>query len=751
MKLTIVADDLSGAAEVAATLGEGARIALWRGEPLVSSGGGTVVDLNSREMPAAEAAEASRRLAESISDVPLVIKKIDSLLRGNIAVELAPLLTPGRLVVACPAHPVLGRTVRDGVPLISGRPLHESGLWSVEARTPPHTVAQALGGVDAVNLNLETVRSPRLAEVLAANRGTVIVPDAETVADIEAIVDAAAGLAPAVMVGAAPVCRALARHRFRPLPGAARAQQRPCLIVVGTASEVASAQIESIAEAGAAVMRLNVAALLQGDDVMITGWADQVVRYLAAGSDLVLCIDRTGAEPLELARGPRAVGAAISTCLARTVRAAGLNEPGNGVQADLILTGGETARAVLDALGVSSLEVLAEPHPGAVISRTPEGVLIGTRPGSFGDEHSLVVIRQSMNPCTTRRATINEGNEGTDMNQLNETTLPVIAVTMGDGAGVGPEVTVAAVLNEQIQAICVPVVIGDAGRLRQACEILGVEADIVTISDVKDAVNAPGRMNVIDLGLLPADLPWGELSAVAGDAAYQYIKVAAELAVAGKVQAICTAPLNKEALHMGGHNFPGHTEMLAHLTGTPEVSMMLASPKLRVIHVTTHIGLIDAIAKIEPGLVGRVIRRGFEALKRAGIENPRIGVCAINPHAGEGGLFGYGEEEEKIAPAIEEARAAGIDARGPLPADTAFYLAGRGDYDLIVAMYHDQGHGPMKVLGIEDGVNITVGLPVIRTSVDHGTAFDIAGKGIVRPDSMVEAMRQATLLAARQA
>lgn len=337
------------------------------------------------------------------------------------------------------------------------------------------------------------------------------------------------------------------------------------------------------------------------------------------------------------------------------------------------------------------------------------------------------------------------------MSQATEGTLPVIAVTMGDGAGVGPEITVAAVLNEEIQATCVPVVIGDAARLRQACEILGTEADIVTISDVGEAVNAPGRINVIDLALLPADLPWGELSAVAGDAAYQYIKVAAELAVAGKVQAICTAPLNKEALHMGGHKFPGHTEMLAHLTGTPEVSMMLASPKLRVIHVTTHIGLIDAIAKIEPGLVGRVIRRGFEALKRAGIENPRIGVCAINPHAGEGGLFGYGEEEEKITPAIEAAQAEGIDVRGPLPADTAFYLAGRGDYDLIVAMYHDQGHGPMKVLGIEDGVNITVGLPVIRTSVDHGTAFDIAGKGIVRPDSMVEAMRQATLLAARTA
>jgi len=176
--------------------------------------------------------------------------------------------------------------------------------------------------------------------------------------------------------------------------------------------------------------------------------------------------------------------------------------------------------------------------------------------------------------------------------------------------------------------------------------------------------------------------------------------------------------------------------------------MMLSTPKVKVIHVTTHMGIIDAINSIEPGLVERTIRRGWEALRGAGIDAPVIGVCGINPHAGENGLFGYGEEAEKIEPAIKIVREDGIDARGPLPADTAFFLAGRGDYDLIVAMYHDQGHGPVKVLGIEAGVNITVGLPVIRTSVDHGTAFDIAGTGRVDTRSMSEALRQAALLAA---
>jgi 4-hydroxythreonine-4-phosphate dehydrogenase len=187
--------------------------------------------------------------------------------------------------------------------------------------------------------------------------------------------------------------------------------------------------------------------------------------------------------------------------------------------------------------------------------------------------------------------------------------------------------------------------------------------------------------------------------------------------------------------------------MLAALTGTPEVSMMLSTPKMRVIHVTTHIGLIDAIAKIEPKLVERTIARGYEALRRAGIANPKIGICGINPHAGENGLFGHGEEAEKIEPAVAACRAKGWDVEGPFPADTLFFRAQRGDFDLVVAMYHDQGHGPVKVLGLESGVNITIGLPVIRTSVDHGTAFDIAGSGKAEEGSMIQAILQAIQLA----
>jgi len=328
---------------------------------------------------------------------------------------------------------------------------------------------------------------------------------------------------------------------------------------------------------------------------------------------------------------------------------------------------------------------------------------------------------------------------------------PVIAITMGDAAGVGPEIIMKSLAHAGLYDTCRPLVIGDAGRLRQAGRIVGADLRVKAVATPAEAGFAHGTVDCIDLGLIPADLPFGALSALAGDAAYRYIAKAVELARAEQADAICTAPLNKEALHAGGHLYPGHTEMLAALTGTPEVSMMLVAPRLRVIHVTTHIGLLDAVERIEPGLVARTIARGHDTLVRAGIGEPRIGVCAINPHAGENGLFGRGEEAAKITPAIEACRAKGWNVEGPLPADTLFFRAGRGDFDLVVAMYHDQGHGPIKVLGIEAGVNITVGLPVIRTSVDHGTAFDIAGRGTVDERSMLEALRQAVELATRRA
>ena len=325
---------------------------------------------------------------------------------------------------------------------------------------------------------------------------------------------------------------------------------------------------------------------------------------------------------------------------------------------------------------------------------------------------------------------------------------PIVAITMGDAAGIGPEIIVKALAHPPVYRVARPLVIGDLARLARAAEIARVSVGVTRVAAPGEAGFSPGTIDCIDVGLIPGDLPFGRVSARAGEAAFRYIERAVALARSGDIDAICTAPLNKQALQAAGHRYPGHTELLAALTGTPEVSMMLTAHNLRVIHCTTHVGLIDAIARIDPPLVERTIRRGHEALVRGGIATPRIAVCAINPHAGENGLFGRGEEATKIAPAVAAARADGIDAQGPLPADTVFFRAIRGDFDLVVAMYHDQGHCPVKVLGLESGVNITVGLPVIRTSVDHGTAFDIAGTGTADERSLIAAIISAAELSA---
>ncbi|MFD1544845.1 4-hydroxythreonine-4-phosphate dehydrogenase PdxA [Nonomuraea guangzhouensis] len=768
----IVADDLSGAAESAArVMMRETRTRIVLARPAVrgerDAADLLVVDTDSRHLRPTEAAAAVRSaIALASAGRPrLVFKKIDSLLRGNVAAEVAALTAPGTGIVVAPALPGLDRVVRGGVLHLAGVALHRANAWAVDGVPAPTSVEAALAPLPARVLDLATVRSDRLSDAIAscAEDSRIALCDAETDRDLDAVLRAALTVPSVRLVGSGGLADALGRHlrslgaaveepepdlaegtrhgdveECEPVPAhAARHGDVACpapLVVVGSAEPVAAEQVRRLVEAGAVPVALPLAALLGAP----AGRA-ALPRIPVGDQAVVVFLDSAGAVHPAASRD---IARRLAEAVADAVRASPRT-------VDLVLTGGETARRVLDALQVRELTPVGQVHPGAVHSRMPDGRSVVTRPGSFGGPDSLVEIVQALAPHSLTppqnqaKGPIVSTTTAAVSPQPRTAATPIIAVTMGDGAGVGPEVIVGALQDPQVAELCRPVVIGDAVRLRQAADILGIDTEIVAIDTVADAVFQPGRVNVIDLALLPEDLPWGKVSPVAGAAAYHYVRVASGLAMAGEVQAICTAPLNKEALHAGGHIFPGHTELLAHLTGIDEVSMMLSSPKIRVIHVTTHIGLIDAIAKIEPGLVERTVRRGHEALRRAGIENPRIGVCGINPHAGENGLFGYGEEAEKIVPAVEVLKADGIDVQGPLPADTAFFVAGRGDYDLIVAMYHDQGHGPVKILGIEAGVNITVGLPVIRTSVDHGTAFDIAGKGIAEVGSMIEALRQA--------
>ena len=322
----------------------------------------------------------------------------------------------------------------------------------------------------------------------------------------------------------------------------------------------------------------------------------------------------------------------------------------------------------------------------------------------------------------------------------------IVAVTMGDPAGIGPEIVAKTFAEEDFQRANRAIIVGDAGILGRAINLLGLPLDINAIREVAEARFEPGVIDVISQSTLPSDLPYGKLDARAGDAAFEYVRYATELALGGDAEAIATAPLNKEAMHLAGHKYPGHTEILADLTGTKDYAMMLVTDELRVIHVSTHVSLREAIERVRPGRELAVIRLGHTSMQKLGIENPRVAVAGLNPHAGENGLFGT-EDAEWIRPAVEEARAEGIDASGPHPPDTVMMRARRGVFDIVVVQYHDQGHIPVKLMGFDTGVNVTVGLPFFRTSVDHGTAFDIAGTGQADHASMRAAIDLARKLA----
>jgi 4-phospho-D-threonate 3-dehydrogenase / 4-phospho-D-erythronate 3-dehydrogenase len=317
--------------------------------------------------------------------------------------------------------------------------------------------------------------------------------------------------------------------------------------------------------------------------------------------------------------------------------------------------------------------------------------------------------------------------------------LPTIALTMGDPAGIGPEIVLKALADPAVAPLARWTVVGDGRVLQMAQQFTGL----------KPVIGEPraesGLHNVDTLGDLSA-FAFGRIDARCGAAAVEYVRVATELCLGGEADAMVTAPLNKEAVVMSGLPFSGHTEYIAALCGATESRMLLASERLCTVHVSTHLAL-RAACDLNTARIVRTIELGYDAMRLLGFEKPRIAVCGLNPHAGEHGLFGP-EDESLIAPAVEAARAKGIACSGPHAGDTIFLQASRGAYDLVVAMYHDQGHIPMKLIDFEGTVNVSLGIPIIRTSVDHGTAFDIAGKNQGGARSMKQAMRMAVKMAA---
>jgi 4-hydroxythreonine-4-phosphate dehydrogenase len=325
---------------------------------------------------------------------------------------------------------------------------------------------------------------------------------------------------------------------------------------------------------------------------------------------------------------------------------------------------------------------------------------------------------------------------------------PILAITLGDPAGVGPEIILKALVREDVFSRCRPLVIGDARILERASgwldsPLLPIEA----VTDPRAGQYEKGTLPLLDLhNAAPEDCPVGKVSAPAGRAAVEYVFRACDLAMDGMVDAVVTPPLNKAAMNLAGFHYAGHTELLAERTHAGKVSMLLVGPTLRVVHVSTHVSLEEAIRRVTRLRVEQVIDLADRSARALGFTHPRIAVAGLNPHASEGGLFGD-QEAREIVPAVQAARQRGLDVSDPLPPDTVFLRAVKGEFDIVVAMYHDQGHIPMKLLAFDEGVNVSIGLPIIRTSVDHGTAFDIAGTGAAREASLLAAIDVAVKMA----
>ena len=322
---------------------------------------------------------------------------------------------------------------------------------------------------------------------------------------------------------------------------------------------------------------------------------------------------------------------------------------------------------------------------------------------------------------------------------------------MGDPAGVGPEIILKTCAQPEVQAGCRLLVIGDRRIFDRAAAFPGIApVPVETVSSAGAGRYAPGTLNLLDLANAdPAEIPIGQISAQAGRAAVEYVFTACDLATSGAAAAVVTAPLNKAAMHRAGFTFPGHTELLAERTGAKKVSMLLVGPRLRVIHVSTHVSLAEAIRRVTRERVEEVIEIAYRSCRALGIAEPRIAVAGLNPHAGEGGLFGD-QETTDILPAVQACRVRGRNVTDPQPPDTIFLRAAKGEFDIVVAMYHDQGHIPIKLLGFDAGVNVSIGLPIIRTSVDHGTAFRRAGQWRADAGSMIEAIKLGAELAVKR-
>lgn len=736
----IVSDDLTGACDTAVQFKNAGILTCVsiHGETEPKGFGALAFSTDSRALSPKDARE---RVKKAVASLPsgLFYKKIDSLCRGNPAAELDEVMNRSGAedALVTPAFPAAGRTLVGGKLDLSGKQIDVLALFS------------SIPGRKAALVGLDELRSGSAKDRIARlKKGgvSIFVFDAETEADLDAALDCAERKGgKTVFCGSAGLAGRLA---FRLGGGEAPSPPKEgarCLVLLGTRNQTTRVQAGRLAkERGIEIVRLGDEAVLSGEAGAGETAAKAVSSLFSAGKAMaVLAVDAlfsdfvpTLNEEAGAAAGER-IAAALGGCALRIFEETPFD--------CLICSGGDTALAVFAALGAAALIPGGELLPGmpysTVVGGRAEGIQVFTKSGGFGGQNALVEAADALFGRRDER--------------------PVLGITMGDPSGIGPEVIAKALGRPECQKICRPLVIGSAAVMQKAVEITGAKLAIHPVSSVPEAEFLPGTMDVLDQNSVDVSrLEYGVVSKAGGEAAFLAVETAIRLALAGEIDGTVTAPLNKEALNLAGHHYSGHTEIYADLTDTRDYAMVLAHGKFRVIHATTHVSLRKACDLCKKERVLKTIRLAHAACVELGIESPRIAVSGLNPHAGENGLFGD-EEINEIRPAVEAAQKEGIDAEGPLPPDTVFSKAAGGMYDIAVAMYHDQGHIPMKLAGFKydektgrwssvSGVNLTVGLPVVRSSVDHGTAFDQAGKGTASAESMFNAIEYGALLSRRR-
>ena len=747
----IIADDFTGACDTGLQFARaGLRSAVAVDMEQIHTRAETVdvlaANTETRNCSRLEAEDRVREVCKRLSGLEpaLTYKKVDSALRGNLATEIRTAMQELRLdlCLMAPAFPEAGRITVGGYHLVHGVPVERSEVGHdpgspVRGSFLPHLL-DIEGDLAIHTVGLEEIAQgpEHIAAIVEGVRGTgptLIVMDAASPEDLHHVAAAAARMSsPPLLCGSAGLAAQIPETfgwegSPREPAGVSRADG-PILLVVGSAESTTRRQVEALRRSlDVSEWEVHVeATAFAWERPHMKNLVEEVGARMSNGGDAVLSLVglHPGIAREEVTRAIRALAEVVCK-LADRVRPAGI-----------LATGGWTASEVLKALGGEGVEILEGISAGAPLCRIDGGPFQGlqmvTKGGALGEEDVLV------------RAV--ERIRGPEM-QDEAAPRPLLGITMGDAAGVGPEVIVKALGHPEVYAMCRPLVIGHPEILKAHLKFAGRPLEVRPVDSPEAGEFRPGTIDVWNpVAVDISQIETGTVCPEAGRAAAEWVIAAVDLAMAGRIDGIVTAPLNKEAMNRAGFHYAGHTELLAERCGGHDVRLMLASERLNVVHTTGHVALRDVSARLTMARVFDTIALLHRALVDMGRPNPRIAVCGLNPHAGESGLFGH-EDAETIRPAVEQAQRKGWDVAGPLPPDTTFFKAYDGTFDGVVAMYHDQGHAPVKLVAFEDAVNVTLGLPIVRTSVDHGTAFDIAGKGVADETNMLRALRVGATLA----